>query len=189
MGNVLVILLKTIYVSYTKNHVRISKFNIELLKNIDIAYFTVWHSPFTFSYLSHLNTTPNFRLKKYISFLLVSFFTILHSLYVTLHPFSSAVIPFISPSSFLPAWQILSATSHLWFCPFFFLCYHFSFNFLQLSSYLPTFSYILSYFIPSNFAIFTISYFTPTSFPLVYQWTIDIFSSLRSSFFFMLRTD
>ena len=139
----------------------------------DIVYFTVWHSLFTFSHLSLLDITPNFRLKVHFISPLVPFFTILHSLHVTL----STHFPLLSFPSFQhPAFFPLSS----FFCPldrfslrypvrasvsslrFFFSFYHFSFQLLQLSSFFPTFSLILSYFIPSNFAIFTMSYFTPT---------------------------
>ena len=42
-----------------------------------------------------LNITPNFHLRVHFVSLLVPFFIILHSLHITLHSFSSAVVPFI----------------------------------------------------------------------------------------------
>ena len=138
--------------------------------NVDIVYFTVWYSPVTFAHLLLLNITPNFRLKVHFISPLIPFFTILHSLHDTLHPFSSAVISFILPSFFpissfffpLDRFSLQYPVRGSVSLRFFFSFYQFSFHLLQLSSFLLTFSHILLYFIPSHFAIFTMSYFTPT---------------------------
>ena len=79
-----------------------------------------------FSHLSLLNITPNFRLKVHFVSPLVSYFSILHSLDVTLHPFSSAVV------SSLHFTVELSSGCPLFFFPcdrFSAICWHANFYF------------------------------------------------------------
>ena len=88
---------------------------------------------------------------------------------------------------FLPAWQILSAISRPWVC----LLSPIPLPVLSFFISLPSIVIIPSQFFShtvilhpsSNFAIFTMSYFTSTSFPPLHRWSI-VLHSLRSSFFF-----